>query len=268
MIDLYYWPTPNGWKISIMLEECALPYRVVPVNIGRGEQFEAPFLAISPNNRMPAIVDHDPPEGKAPLSVFESGAILLYLAHKTQRFLPQGLEARVRAIEWLMWQMGGMGPMLGQNGHFLLYADQEVPYAIERYAREARRLYGVLDRQLALTGAFVAGEYSIADFACFPWIMTHKRQGISLDDFPSIARWFATMRAREAVQRGLAVGADLRIADGPMDEQARRILFGQGSEARQPVAAAAPPAAGTARSASPAGGALEAAANGRKGKRR
>ncbi len=230
MIDLHYWPTPNGWKISIMLEECALPYRVFPVNIGRGEQFDPQFLAISPNNRMPAIVDHDPPEGNSALSVFESGAILLYLAHKTQRFLPQGLEARVRAIEWLMWQMGGLGPMLGQNGHFLLYANQKVPYAIERYGKEARRLYAVLDRQLARTGAFVAGECSIADFACFPWIVTHKRQGVSLDEFPSIARWFAAMRARDAVQRGLAVGADLRIAVGPMDEQARRILFGQGSE--------------------------------------
>ncbi len=235
MIDLHYWPTPNGWKISIMLEECGLAYSLVPVNIARGEQFQPAFLAISPNNRMPAIVDHDPPEGKGPLSVFESGAILLYLAHKSGKFLPEGLEPRVRAIEWLMWQMGGLGPMLGQNGHFLLYADQQVPYALGRYAREARRLYGVLDAQLARTGAFVAGEYSIADMACFPWIMTHKRQGISLEDFPAIQRWYATVRAREAVQRGVALGAELRKANPTMDAEARRILFGQGAAPAAPV---------------------------------
>jgi GST-like protein len=245
MIDLHYWPTPNGWKISIMLEECGLDYRLVPVNIARGDQFEPEFLEISPNNRMPAIVDHDPPEGKRPLSVFESGAILLYLAHKSGKFLPDGLEPRVRAIEWLMWQMGGLGPMLGQNGHFLLYADQQVPYAIDRYGREARRLYGVLDTQLARTGAFVAGEYSIADMACFPWIMTHKRQGISLDDFPEVKRWYAAVRARDAVQRGVALGAELRKANPTMDAEARRILFGQGAAPTTPAKAhtAATPAA-------------------------
>ena len=235
MIDLHYWPTPNGWKISIMLEECGLAYKLVPVNIARGEQFEPAFLEISPNNRMPAIVDHDPPEGKGPLSVFESGAILLYLAHKSGKFLPDGLEPRVRAIEWLMWQMCGLGPMLGQNGHFLLYADQQVPYAVERYGREARRLYGVLDGQLARTGAFVAGEYSIADMACFPWIMTHKRQGISLDDFPAVKRWYAVVRARDAVQRGVTLGAELRRANPSMDAEARRILFGQGAAPSAPA---------------------------------
>ena len=226
MIDLHYWPTPNGWKISIMLEECGLPYRVLPVNIGRGEQFAPAFLEISPNNRIPAIVDHDPPGGGEPLPVFESGAILMYLAEKTGRLLPGDLRGRYGVVQWLMWQMGGLGPMLGQNGHFLLYAQEKIPYAIERYGREARRLYTVLDRQLARTGAFVAGDYSIADIACFPWIMTHKRQELSLDDFPGLRRWFAEMRARPAVQRGLAAAAELRTTTTP-DAEARRVLFGQ-----------------------------------------
>jgi GST-like protein len=227
MIDLHYWPTPNGWKISIMLEECGLPYRVLPVNIGRGEQFAPAFLEISPNNRIPAIVDHDPPGGGEPVPVFESGAILMYLAEKTGRLMPGDLRGRYGVVQWLMWQMGGLGPMLGQNGHFLLYAQEKIPYAIERYGREARRLYTVLDRQLARTGAFVAGDYSIADIACFPWIMTHKRQELSLDDFPGLRRWFAEMRARPAVQRGLAVAAELRTTTTP-DAEARRVLFGQG----------------------------------------
>jgi GST-like protein len=229
MIDLHYWPTPNGWKVSIMLEECELAYRVIPVNIGRGAQFEPEFLAISPNNRIPAIVDDDPPGGGEPVSVFETGAILWYLAEKTGRLLPQTLRERKTVHEWLMWQMGGLGPMLGQNGHFLLYAPEKIPYAIDRYAREARRLYGVLDAQLARTGAFVAGDYSIADIACFPWIMTHKRQGLTLDDFPQVKRWFATVRARPAVQRGLDVGKDLRGPATLPDAEARRVLFGQGA---------------------------------------
>lgn len=228
MIDLHYWPTPNGWKASVMLEECELPYRMIPVNIGRGAQFDPAFLAISPNNRIPAIVDHDPPGGGEPVPVFESGAILVYLAEKAGRLLPQALRPRKQALEWLMWQMGGLGPMLGQNGHFLLYAPERIPYAIDRYGREARRLYGVLDAQLGRTGAFVAGEYSIADIACFPWIVTHKRQGLSLDDFPHLARWFATVRARPAVERGMALGRELRNASALPDEEARRHLFGQG----------------------------------------
>jgi len=231
MIDLHYWPTPNGWKISVMLEECELPYRVIPVNIGRGAQFDPGFLAISPNNRIPAIVDHDPPGGGDPVPVFESGAILVYLAEKAGRLLPQAPRPRKQVFEWLMWQMGGLGPMLGQNGHFLLYAPQRIPYAIERYGGEARRLYGVLDAQLGRTGAFVAGEYSIADIACFPWIVTHKRQGLSLADFPHLARWFATVRARPAVARGMAVGRELRGASALPDEEARRHLFGQGAGA-------------------------------------
>ena len=230
MIDLHYWPTPNGWKISIMLEECSLPYRLVPVNIGRGAQFEPEFLAISPNNRIPAIVDHDPPGGGDPVPVFETGAILWYLAEKTGCLLPGALRERTRVHEWLMWQMGGLGPMLGQNGHFLLYAPEKIPYAIDRYGRETRRLYGVLDAQLGRTGACVAGDYSIADVACFPWIVTHKRQGLTLDDFPNVRRWFAEMRARPAVQRGMDVGKELRKAAALPDEEARRFLFGQGQE--------------------------------------
>ncbi len=227
MIDLHYWPTPNGWKVSILLEELGLPYRIVPVNIGRGAQFEPGFLAISPNNRIPAIVDQAPADGGEPVAVFETGAILQYLAEKSGRLLPTDLRGRHATLQWLMWQMGGLGPMLGQNGHFLLYAPQKIPYAIKRYAREARRLYGVLDGQLARTGAHVAGaEYTIADIAIFPWIMTHKRQGLTLDDFPALKRWFAQVRARPAVQAGLAVGKDLRGDAGVPDEQARRVLFG------------------------------------------
>ncbi|HEY4068676.1 MAG TPA: glutathione S-transferase N-terminal domain-containing protein [Burkholderiaceae bacterium] len=226
MIDLHYWPTPNGWKISIMLEECRLPYRVVPVRIGRGEQFEPAFLAISPNNRIPAIVDHAPLAGGTPLSIFETGAILQYLAEKAGRLMPGDVAGRFKVMSWLMWQMSGLGPMLGQHGHFLLYAKDKLPYAIERYGQEARRLYGVLDRQLALTGAHVAGDYSIADIACFPWVMTHKAQQITLDDFPHVRRWFADVRARPAVQRGLAVGKELKTAAPAMDEEARKHLFG------------------------------------------
>jgi GST-like protein len=225
MIDLYYAPTPNGWKISIMLEECGLPYRVHPVRIDHGEQFAPAFLAISPNNRIPAIVDNEPMGGTAPLPIFESGAILLYLAEKTGCFLPKDVAARMQVIEWLMWQMSGLGPMLGQNGHFKLYAPEKVPYAIERYEMEARRLYGVLDRRLDKTGRFIAGDYSIVDMACFPWIMTHKAQGFSLDDFPAIKRWYAEIRAREKVQAGLAIGKD-DIRKGPMDEETRRNMFG------------------------------------------
>lgn len=225
MIDLYYWPTPNNWKISILLEECGLPYRVVPVHIGRGEQFAPSFIEINPNARIPAIVDHKPMGGGAPLTVFESGAILQYLAEKSGRLLPTDVAGRFRTMSWLMWQMSGLGPTLGQNGHFLLYAKEKLPYAIERYRLEARRLYGVLDLQLGLTGAHIAGEeYSIADIACFPWVMTHKAQQVTLDDFPNVKRWFAQLRARPAVQRGLAVGKHLKTAQ--IDEEARRYLFG------------------------------------------
>ena len=222
MIDLYYAPTPNGWKISIMLEECGLPYRVIPMQLGRGDQHQPDFLKLNPNGRMPVIVDQTPADGGPPLPVFESGAILIYLAEKTGRFLPAEPRARLDVLQWLMWQMGGLGPMLGQNGHFLLYAPEQIPYAIERYGREARRLYGVLDGRLEGRD-YIAGDYSIADMACFPWIMTHKAQGLTLDDFPNLKRWYALLRARPQLQAGLALGKEERR---PMDEQARKIMFG------------------------------------------
>jgi GST-like protein len=232
MIELYYWPTPNGWKISIALEEMALPYQVKYVNIGRGEQFAPEFLAISPNNRMPAIVDRDPEGGGAPISVFESGAILLYLADKTRRFIPQDLRGRVEVIEWLMWQMGGLGPMLGQNHHFRIYAPEPIPYAVERYTNETNRLYGVLDRRLA-GREYVCGEYSIADMACWPWIVPHERQGQKLEDFPNLRRWYDKMKTRPGVQRGFEVGREIRdrVASAGMDAEAKRVLFGQKARA-------------------------------------
>jgi GST-like protein len=226
MIDLYYWPTPNGWKISIMLEECGLPYRMVPVNIGKGEQFAPEFLAISPNNRMPAIVDNDPTGGGTPIAVFESGAILIYLSEKSGMFLPSNMRGRYQVLQWLMWQMGGLGPMAGQNGHFLLYAPEKVPYAIDRYGREVNRLYGVLNTQLGKTGAYVAGgDYSIADMAIFPWIRTHQAQQVALADFPHVERWYNTLFERPAVQRGLALAKELRAPS--LTEEARKALFGQ-----------------------------------------
>ncbi|WP_371423884.1 glutathione S-transferase N-terminal domain-containing protein [Tardiphaga sp.] len=223
MIDLHYAPTPNGWKISIMLEECGLPYTVVPMQLGRGDQHQPEFLKLSPNGRMPAIVDRAPADGGDAVSIFESGAILIYLAEKSGQFMPAEMRKRFDVLQWLMWQMGGLGPMLGQNGHFLLYAPEKIPYAIDRYTREARRLYGVLDAHLGEGRDYIAGDYSIADMACFPWIMTHKAQGLTLDDFPNVKRWFALVRARPQVQAGLAVGKQEKK---PMDEQARKIMFG------------------------------------------
>jgi len=229
MIDLYYWPTPNGCKVSIALEEMELPYRMVPVNIGRGEQFEPDFLAISPNNRMPAIVDHDPAGGGEPVSVFESGAILIYLAEKAGRFLPQDLRGRSEVIEWLMWQMGGLGPMAGQNHHFRIYCDEKIDYAVDRYTNETNRLYGVLDRRLE-GREYICGDYSLADMACWPWIVPHERQGQNLDDFPNLQRWYEKMKGRPGVRRGFDVGIELRKAQaaaGGMDEKAKKVLFGQ-----------------------------------------
>ncbi len=225
MIDLYYWPTPNGWKISIALEEMGLPYKVLPVNIGRGEQFKPEFLAIGPNNRIPAIVDHDPLAGGSPVSIFESGAILIYLAEKTGRFLPRDLHGRFEVLQWLMWPMGGLGPMLGQAHYFRHYAPEKLPYGVDRYTNEANRLYGVLNKRLA-DRPFVAGDYSIADMACWPWIVSHEMQGQRLEDFPHLQRWFETLRARSAVQEGFEVGKELRTPSGP-DEEAKKILFGQ-----------------------------------------
>jgi GST-like protein len=223
MIEVYSWATPNGHKVHIMLEECALPYRVHAVNIGAGEQFKPEFLAISPNNKIPAITDHDGPDG-APISLFESGAILVYLAAKTGRFLPEGTAARFEALQWLMFQMGGVGPMLGQAHHFRLYAPEQIPYAIDRYTNEAKRLYGVLNRRLA-DRPFIAGdEYTIADIATFPWLRSWKNQGIDWVDYPRLKTWFDGIAARPAVVRGVEVLAALRK---PLtDDQARDALFG------------------------------------------
>lgn len=224
MIDLHYWPTPNGWKISIMLEECGLPYKLIPVNIGRGEQFKPEFLAISPNNRMPAIVDHEPAGGGAPVAIFESGAILIYLAEKTGKFLPKDLRGRFEVLQWVMWQMGGLGPMCGQNHHFSQYAPEKIPYAIDRYVKETNRLYGVLNKQLEGRD-FIAGAYSIADMACWPWIVPYKNQGQKLEDFPNVQRWFGALKARPALERGYVLGRDLRAP--VMDAEAKKVLFGQ-----------------------------------------
>ncbi|HEY8580485.1 MAG TPA: glutathione binding-like protein, partial [Beijerinckiaceae bacterium] len=207
------------------MEEAGLDYRIVPVNIGKGEQFKPDFLAIAPNNRMPAIVDHAPAGGGAPVSVFESGAILLYLAEKTGKFIPADLRGRVKTLEWLFWQVGGLGPMAGQNHHFSAYAPEKLPYAIDRYVKETNRLYGVLDKQLS-QGEYVAGAYSIADMACYPWIVPHERQGQKLEDFPNLKRWFETMKARPAVASAYAKGEPYR--ENPnMTEEDKKVLFGQ-----------------------------------------
>ena len=223
IIEVYSWATPNGHKVHIMLEECGLPYRAHAIDIGAGDQFSAEFLAISPNNKIPAIVDPNGPDG-APISLFESGAILLYLAGKTGKFMPASTRGRYEMLEWLMFQMGGVGPMLGQAHHFRLYAPDKIPYAIDRYSNEARRLYGVIDRRLA-SHRFIAGdEYTIADIAIFPWLRSWKNQGIAIDDYPNLKVWFDGLAARPAVQRGVAVLASLRK---PLqDDKAREILFG------------------------------------------
>ncbi|MDB5394370.1 MAG: putative glutathione transferase [Rhodospirillales bacterium] len=225
MIDLFAWPTPNAFKVSIMLEETGLPYNVVPVNIAAGEQFEPAFLKISPNNRMPAIVDHDTIGG--PVSVFESGAILMYLAEKSGQFWPLESHARYKVAEWVMWQMAGLGPMLGQAGHFKRAAPDKIPYAIERYTNEAKRLYGVLDKQLSGKD-FIASKYSIADMMSYPWTLASAWLDISLDEFPNVTRWQATMATRPAVQRGMELLADKRVAPPEkMDEETREILYGK-----------------------------------------
>ncbi len=223
-IELHYWPTPNGWKVSIMLEELGVPYDVHYVNIGRGEQFRPEFLKIAPNNRMPAIVDPEGPDGK-PVSVFESGAILQYLGRKFGRFYPSEERRRIEVEEWLYWQVGGLGPMAGQAHHFRKYASEKIPYAIERYTNECHRLYGVMNKRLA-DRDFLAGDYSIADMASVGWVKSHEGQGQDLNEFPNLKRWFETLLARPAVERGLAVGQEHRsnLAD---DEDAKKVLFGQ-----------------------------------------
>lgn len=223
MIDVYTWPTPNGHKVHVMLEECGLPYRVHAINIGKGDQFQPDFLAISPNNKIPAITDSEGPDGK-PISLFESGAILLYLAGKTGRFLGKTDREKYNTLQWLMFQMGGVGPMLGQAHHFRIYAPEKIEYAVNRYTNEAKRLYGVIDKQVAQTEWLAGDEYTIADIATFPWLRSWQNQGIDWNDYPHAKRWFDTIAARPAVQRGVAVLADARK---PLhDDKAKEILFG------------------------------------------
>ncbi len=225
MIELSYWTTPNGHKITIFLEEAGTPYTVTPINISKGEQFGAEFLAISPNNRIPAIRDTEPADGGAPISVFESGAILVYLAEKTGQFLPADLRGRVEALQWLFWQMGGLGPMAGQNHHFVQYAPEKIPYAMERYVKETARLYGVLNKRLA-DRDYIAGEYGIADMASYPWVVPHERQQQKLADFPHLERWFHAIAARPAVIRAYEVAK--RINEQPtVSPESRPHLFGQ-----------------------------------------
>jgi GST-like protein len=223
MIDVYFWPTPNGHKVTIVLEELGLPYRVIPINIGKGDQFKPEFLKISPNNKMPAIVDTDGPGGK-PISIFESGAILIYLAEKTGRLMPWEARGRYKVLEWLIFQMASVGPMLGQVHHFRRYAPEQIQYAIDRYTNEAKRIYGVIDKRVGDV-PYLAGEYSIADIATYPWLRLHKLQGQNLEDFPNLKRWYEAIEARPAVQKSTAV-----MADGPTlqpnDKETFSILFG------------------------------------------
>ncbi|RTL50609.1 MAG: thiol:disulfide oxidoreductase [Rhodocyclaceae bacterium] len=226
MIDLYYWTTPNGHKITLFLEEAGLPYTLIPVNIGRGEQFKPEFLRISPNNRIPAIVDREPTDGGAPLHLFESGAILLYLADKIGRFIPADLRGRNETLQWLFWQMAGLGPMAGQNHHFVQYAPEKIPYAIDRYVKETGRLYGVLNKHLSDGRDYIAGDYSIADMACYPWVVPHKRQQQELADFPHLAGWFERIRTRPATLRAYARAEEVSTAP-VVDEESKKVLFGQ-----------------------------------------
>jgi GSH-dependent disulfide-bond oxidoreductase len=227
MFDLYYWTTPNGHKVTIFLEEAGLAYDIKPVNIGKGEQFKSEFLTVSPNNRIPALVDHAPAGGGKPLAVFESGAILLYLAEKTGQFIPRDPRARIDAIQWLFWQMGNLGPMSGQNNHFSNYAVDKIPYAMDRYRNEVNRLYGVLNKRLA-DRPFVAGDYSIADMASYPWIVPYERQGQKIEDFPHLKRWFAAIAARPAVVRAYEKVQAINPGQGGIrTAEERAILFGQ-----------------------------------------
>lgn len=231
-IDLYFWPTPNGWKVVVFLEEAGLPYNVVPVNIAAGDQFEEEFLKISPNNKMPAIVDPEGPDGE-PISLFESGAILIYLAEKTGLFYPQEPRKRYQVLEWLMFQMGSEGPMLGQAHHFRQYAPERMEYAYERYTNEASRIYRVMDRRLAEAESFAGGEYTIADMAIYPWVVPHDRQGQNMEDYPNLDRWYEEMKARPAVQRALELGEDFNQQSlEDMDEKTRETLFGNQGDVR------------------------------------
>jgi GST-like protein len=227
MIDFYYWPTPNGQKVALFLEETGIDYEIHPVDIGKGDQFKPDFLKISPNNKMPAIVDRAPPDGGDPVSVFESGAILLYLADKTKKLIPNDLRGRVMALQWLFWQVGGLGPMAGQNHHFNRYAPEKIPYAIDRYGRESKRLFGVLDKHLE-GRAFICGdEYTIADIASYPWIVSGEAREADLATFPNLARWTESIKARPATERAYARGEKIRPSGQKIGDEERRILFGQ-----------------------------------------
>ena len=225
MIDLHYWTTPNGHKVTMFLEEAGIDYKIVPVNISTGDQFKPEFLAVAPNNRIPAIVDHAPNDGGAPISVFESGAVLFYLADKTGKFIPADIRGRTDVVQWLFWQMGGLGPMAGQNHHFKQYAPEKLLYAIDRYVKETNRLYGVLNKRLA-DRPFIAGAYSIADMASYPWIVPYERQGQNLDDFPHLKRWFHEISARPATQRAYAKAKEVNTQP-TVSEEAKKLLFGQ-----------------------------------------
>ena len=231
-IDLYYWPTPNGWKITIFLEEAGLPYNLAPVDITSGDQYEDEFLTISPNNKMPAIVDPEGPDGE-PMSLSESGAILIYLSEKTGKFLPESPRDRYLVLQWLMFQMGHVGPMLGQAHHFRGYAPEKIPYAIDRYTDEATRLYGVMDRRLSETACFAGDEYTIADMAIYPWLVSHERQGQDLEDYPNVRRWYESKESRPPVDRALEVGKELRRSLDEMDDDTRRTLFGGGPKGKR-----------------------------------
>jgi len=231
MIDLYFWPTPNGHKITMFLEEAGLDYSIKPVNIGTGDQFKPEFLAFSPNNRMPAIIDQAPADGGEPITVFESGAILLYLAEKTGKFLPADVRGRKTVTEWLFWQVGGLGPMAGQNHHFVQYAPERIPYAMERYVKETNRLYGVMDKRLSENEFLGGADYSIADMASYPWVVPHERQQQNLDDFPSLKRWFQAIKARPAVVTAYEKGSAVNPANqATVNDESKKILFGQSAD--------------------------------------
>ncbi len=229
MIDFYFWTTPNGYKVLTFLEETGIPYRIIPVNISKGDQFEPEFLRISPNNKMPAIIDHSPGEPGVPISLFESGAILQYLAEKTGHFLPKDIAGRAKVLQWLFWQMGGLGPMLGQNLHFGQYAPEKISYAIDRYVDESGRLFGVMDKQLS-NHEFIAGDYSIADMASYPWVFKHPYLQLQLDEFPNLQRWFQTIEQRPAVARAYEIGASINTTP-TVTEESKKILLGQSQRA-------------------------------------
>ncbi|MGI9305324.1 MAG: glutathione S-transferase N-terminal domain-containing protein [Gammaproteobacteria bacterium] len=230
MIDFYFWPTPNGWKVSIALEEMGLPYNVIPVNIGRGEQYEPDFERVSPGNKMPAIVDHEPIDGGEPFALAETGVILRYLAEKTGKFFPEDRRRRFEAEQWLSWQMSQLGPILGQHGHFALYAKEQIPYAIDRYRREALRLFKVLDKRLE-GRAHICDDYTIVDMACWPWVLTYKSQKIDLGDYPDVRRWYDSLKTRPGLRRGYDLLKESRSRRGneAPDEEARKHLFGHGA---------------------------------------